>query len=335
MFDTLIVQPIFNLLVFIYALLPGHNFGLALILFTILIRLLMWPLVKKQLYHAKAIRKLQPELKRIKKEAKGDRQKESMMIMELYKEREISPFGSLGVLAIQLVILIGLYSGLRRVIENPQAIIDFSYGILHSTSWLQSLASNISQFDATLLGFVDLTRSAIGPEGFYWPAMILVFGSAVTQYFQSVQLMPKDKESRGLRQILKEAGEGKQADQAEVNAAVSRSMKYFIPVMIFFFTMGLPSALGLYWFVSGLVAYLQQAKILKQGEDELEAMADKPLPKKPGARQPSKITILEGEVATSPSEAKTKTVTAKSKSRKSSSSSSKKKSSKSAKKKRR
>lgn len=312
MFDTLIVQPIFNLLVSIYALLPGHNFGLALVLFTILVRLLMWPLVKKQLYHAKAIRKLQPELKRIKKEAKGDRQKESMMVMELYKEREISPFGSLGVLAIQLVILIGLYSGLRRVIDNPQAIIDFSYSFLHDTSWLKSLAENINQFDATLLGFVDLTKAALGQGGIYWPAMVLVIGSAVTQYFQSVQLMPKDKEARTLRQIMRDAGEGKQADQAEVNAAVTRSTKYFIPAMIFIFTVNLPSALGLYWFVSGLVAYLQQAKILKQDEEELGAMADKPLPKKAGAHQPSKITILEGEVVSDSNKPNTKTIKKKS-----------------------
>ncbi|MDB5186360.1 MAG: putative 60 kDa inner rane insertion protein, partial [Candidatus Saccharibacteria bacterium] len=60
MFDTLIVEPLFNLLVIIYALIPGHNFGLAIIIFTILVRLLMWPLVKKQLHHAKEMRKLQP-----------------------------------------------------------------------------------------------------------------------------------------------------------------------------------------------------------------------------------------------------------------------------------
>jgi len=49
MFDLLIVQPIFNLLVLIYAMLPGHNFGLSIIIFTIIVRLLMWPLIKKQL----------------------------------------------------------------------------------------------------------------------------------------------------------------------------------------------------------------------------------------------------------------------------------------------
>jgi len=112
MFTTFVVQPIFNLLVLIYSLIPGHNFGLAIILFTIVIRLLMWPIVKKQLRQTKITRQLQPELKRIKKEAAGDKQKESKMMMELYKERGVNPFGTLPVLIIQMIVLIGLYSGL-------------------------------------------------------------------------------------------------------------------------------------------------------------------------------------------------------------------------------
>src|SRR5579864_7428139 len=115
-FTTFIEQPIFNLLVLIYAIIPGHNFGLAIIIFTIIIRLLMWPLVKKQLHQAKAMRELQPEIKKIKQATKGNKQKESMMMMELYRERGVSPFGSIGTLIIQFVILIGLYSGLRRVV---------------------------------------------------------------------------------------------------------------------------------------------------------------------------------------------------------------------------
>lgn len=297
MFEALIVKPIFNLLVLIYAWLPGHNFGLALVLFTIIVRLLMWPLVKKQLYHAKAIRKLQPELKRIKKEAKGDRQKEQLMVMALYKEREISPFGSIGVLVIQLIILLGLYSGLNRVVQNPQAIIDFSYGFLRNFGWLESLAADIHKFDATLLGAVDLTKSALNPWGIYWPAMALVFGSAAIQYLQSAQLMPTDKDSRKLRQILKEASNGKQADQSEVNAAVGRSTRYFIPIMIFLFTVNLPSALGLYWFVSGLVAYIQQAMILDRDEDELQEVANKP----------DDSQVIEGEIVESKPTPKPKT----------------------------
>jgi YidC/Oxa1 family membrane protein insertase len=102
MFNTIVVQPIFNLLFVIYSLIPGGDFGLALIIFTILVRLAMWPLVKKQLHQVKAMRKLQPELVKIKKETKGDKRLESMRMMELYKKHDVSPFRSIGILLIQL-----------------------------------------------------------------------------------------------------------------------------------------------------------------------------------------------------------------------------------------
>src|SRR5258708_6993053 len=122
-FQVLIVQPIFNLLVLIYGLLPGHNFGLALIIFTIVIRLLMWPLVKKQLHQTKVMRKLQPEIKRIKAATKGNKTKETAMTMELYKERGINPLSSFPTLIVQFIVLIGLYSGLRKVIADPHALV--------------------------------------------------------------------------------------------------------------------------------------------------------------------------------------------------------------------
>ncbi len=276
MFTTLIVQPLFNLLVLIYALLPGHNFGLSLIIFTVIIRMLLWPLVKKQLHQARAMRKMQPEIKKIKKATKGNRQKESQMLMELYKEKGINPLGTLPTLIIQLVVLIGLYSGLRRIISDPHNIITFAYPSLQHLSWMRHLAGNIHLFDNTLFGVVDLSRSALAKGGVYWPAMVIVIGSAIAQFFQGRQLLPVDKEQKGLRDILKQASGGKQADQSEVNAAVSRSTMYFLPVMIFFFTVSIASALSLYWLVSGLVAYIQQSIILNRDEEELEEIADKP-----------------------------------------------------------
>ncbi len=307
MFDTLIVQPIFNLLVFIYALLPGHNFGLAIILFTVVIRLLMWPLVKKQIHHAKAMRELQPELKRIKKEAKGDRQKESMMTMALYKEKEINPFASIGLLIVQIPILIALYSGLRRIIDNPQTVIDFAYPFVQQIGNLPELAANISNFDATLFGFIDLTRAAlVSGSGIYWPAMVLVIGSAVTQYYQSKQLMPTDKQARKLRDILKEAGEGKQADQTEVNQAVGRSTRFFIPALIFIFTVSLPAALSLYWMTSGIVAIIQQARVLGREEKALEKSTTTiSTSSKPTAKQRAQ-KASEAQVVTKPKKSKKK-----------------------------
>jgi YidC/Oxa1 family membrane protein insertase len=274
MFTTLIVQPIFNLLVLVYALLPGHNFGLALIIFTIFIRLLMWPLVKRQLTQTKIMRKLQPELKRIKKDSKGDKQKEQSMMMELYKERGVNPLGAIPTLVITFIVLIGLYSGLRRVISNPENIVSFAYPSIRHLSWIQKLASHPHDFDNTFLGFINLSRSAFGPKGLYVPAFILVVGSAAIQFFTSRQLMPTDKNARKLRDILKSAGDGKQADQTEVNAAVGRSTQLLIPVMVFIFTVNLPAALSLYWLTGGLAAFVQQTIALREDEEDMDKLAD-------------------------------------------------------------
>jgi len=304
MFTTLILQPIFNLLVFIYAILPGHNFGAAIIVFTIIVRLLMWPLVKKQLHQTKLMRKLQPELKRIKKEAKGDRRKESELTMELYRERGFNPFGTFGMLLIQLPILIALYSGLNRIVHDTNQIITFAYPFLQDLSWMRHLEQNIHLFDATLFGMVDLTRSAISKTGIYWPAMLIVVASATVQYYQSKQLLPQDKDARKLREILKEAGQGKQADQAEVNAAIARSTRYLLPGMIFIFTVNIASALSLYWLVGGIVAFIQQSIVLREDEEELEAIANEP-----SRKDTSKIP--EAEVVSAPTKPKTKKKTSK------------------------
>jgi YidC/Oxa1 family membrane protein insertase len=274
MFDNLIVQPIFNLLVLIAAVIPGHNFGLAIILFTILIRLLMWPLVKKQLHHAKAIRQLQPEIKKIKQAAKGDRQKQSQLTMELYKERQINPFASIGVILVQIPILLGLFFAVRKIVDKPQEIINFSYSFIRDLGWIQSLSQDIHRFDETLFGVMDLTRSAVGDGGIYLPALMLVTGSAVAQYFQSKQLMPQSDDARSLRKILKEASGGKTADQQEVNAAVGRMTLYLIPGFVFLFSLSFPAALPLYWFVSSSVAFLQQRSVLKSDVTEAEALVE-------------------------------------------------------------
>ncbi|MBI2592210.1 YidC/Oxa1 family membrane protein insertase [Candidatus Saccharibacteria bacterium] len=274
MFTTIIVQPIFNLLVFIYNLIPGHNFGLAVIIFTIIVRLLMWPLVKKQLHQAKAMRQLAPELKKIKAAAAGDRQKISKLTMELYKERQINPFASLGIVLVQAPILIGLYFAIQRLIKNPQEIIDFSYSFLHF-GWLDTLATNIHLFDSSLFGAVDLTRSALSPKGTYLPALVIVALSAIVQYFQSKQLMPAAKDARSLRTILSEAGQGKQADQSEVTAAVGRGTLFLIPFFVFVIGLNFPAALPLYWLVSSSVALIQQSKVLREDVAEAEAVVSR------------------------------------------------------------
>ncbi|MDQ5963316.1 MAG: YidC/Oxa1 family rane protein insertase [Patescibacteria group bacterium] len=300
MFTTLVIQPIFNLLVAIYALLPGHNFGIALIVFTVVIRALLWPLVRKQLRHTKITQKLQPELKRIKKEAKGDKQKESLLMMELYKERGINPLGSLPVTLVQMAVLIGLYMGLTKLLKDTTQISSFAYGFLQHLGSIKEIAANPKLFDNTLFGIVDLARPAVGPRGFYLPAFILVMGSALVQYLSTKQIMSVNKDARTLRDILKAASEGEEVDAFEKNAAIGRSMGFFIPVMVFVFTIGLAAALSLYWFVGGLIALYQQNKVLKEDEEDMHRIADAPT----RGKQRDTSKIAEAEIVSEVKEAK-------------------------------
>jgi YidC/Oxa1 family membrane protein insertase len=287
MFNTLIVQPLFNLLAFIYAIIPGHDFGMAIIIFTIVIRLLLWPLIKKQLHHTKKLRELQPELKKIKIAAKGDKQKESALTMELYKERKINPFATLGLTLLQFPVLIGLYVGLRHLISDPQQLITFTYPFVRRLPWIQAVAKDPSLFKPTLYGLVDLNKAALTNGVWYFPALVLVAGSAIVQYFQSKQLMPTAKDRKSLRQILKDASSGNKADQGEMQAATGKFTSLMIPFLIFFVTLRIASALSLYWFVSGLVAVIQQGRVLNKDEAELEAVGDAAAKKK---------KVVEGEI---------------------------------------
>src|SRR5438105_3978664 len=95
MFNTLLIQPLYNALMLLYALIPGHDFGVAVIIFTAIVRLLLWPLVRKQLHSQRAMQRLTPEIAKIRAQTKGDRQKENQMLLELYKEKGISPWAAL------------------------------------------------------------------------------------------------------------------------------------------------------------------------------------------------------------------------------------------------
>lgn len=281
LFRVLVEQPIFNLLELIYALVPGHDLGVAVIIFTAIIRLALWPLVRKQLHHARAMRKLAPELKKLKKAAKGDRQKEARLQMELYKEHEIRPFSTIGTLLIQIPIFIGLYQAISKLIKDPNTLQTFSYSWVHDLPWIERLAADIGQYDANFLGMIDLTRKGIeAGGGFYFAAFVLAAVSSLMQYYQSKHMMQDQKDARKLSVILKEAAAGKETDQAEVTMAVSKGMLYFLPFVTFIFAINLPAALSLYFFTSSAVGYLQQKKILGQDVEEMAEIArEEPAPK--------------------------------------------------------
>lgn len=277
-FEVLIVQPIFNLLVLLYSLIPGGDFGIALIIFTILIRFALWPLVKRQLHQVSAMRKLQPQLAVIKKNAKGNKQVESMQMMELYKKNGVNPFRSIGILLIQLPIFIALYQVIQIFTLSRDQIGKFTYDFLENIGPIKVLIEQPDQFNEKLFGLVDLTAHAIGgPNGFNFYLVILAIIAAVTQYIMSKQTMPQQESQKRLRDIMTEAADGKPADQAEMNAIVMGKMIKVLPFIMLIVMLNLPGALALYYAVSNIVAVFQQHIILKQDVDEMEKIAEEPL----------------------------------------------------------
>lgn len=270
-FDEFIVRPIFNLLMAIYSLIP--DFGVSIIIFTILVRLLLWPLIKKQLHQAKAMRKMQPELAKIKKQYAKNPQMRNLAMMELYKKHNVSMFGSLGIMIIQLPILIAMYRVVQIFVSNRSDLGKYVYDFVKNLPVANNLVNNPDQFNQNFLGIIDLTQHAISKNGVIIGLLVLAGVAAYLQYLTSKQLSPQSDNTRKLRDVLAEAGDGKEADQSEVNSIMTRKMMKFMPVMMFFVIVYLPAALALYLATASAVGYLQNFIILRQDSLEMQAIA--------------------------------------------------------------
>lgn len=286
-FELIIVQPIFNLLVLLYSLIG--DFGISLIIFTVLVRLAMWPLVKRQLHQTKLMRKLQPELKKIKIRTKGNKQLESVQMMELYKEHGVSPFRSIGMLLIQLPIFIALYQVIQIFTIHRNELAKYTYNAIEHVGNIHQIISHASTFNEKLFGFINLSQHALSAP-FTISSIFLILiaiGAAILQYVMSKQTMPQQETKKRLRDILTEAADGKQADQAEMNAIVMGKMIAILPIVMLFVMLNLPGALALYYATSNLVAVFQQRHVLKQDEEEMDTLADV-TPKAPGKKATAK-----------------------------------------------
>jgi YidC/Oxa1 family membrane protein insertase len=286
-FETLIVQPIFNLLMGLYSIIPGQDFGIALIIFTILIRFALWPLVVRQLHQVKAMRKLQPELARIKKATKGNRQLESMQMLELYKKHDVKPFRSILMLLIQLPIFIALYQVIQIFTIHRDQIAKFTYDFMENIEPIRILITHPEQFNEKLLGLVDLTAHAIGSNGVDIFLVLLAIIAAGTQYIISKQTAPTTSTKR-FRDVMAEAADGKQPDQSELNAVMMGKMIKFLPFIMLFIMLSLPGALALYYVTSNVFAAIQQHYLLKRDAKEMDEIASEVAVKPSGKKATAK-----------------------------------------------
>jgi len=108
-FHTIVYDPLYNALVFLVDTIPGHDVGLAIVILTILVRLVVYPLSKRTIASQIAMKKITPEVEELKKKFKANSPEQTQAVFALYKERDVHPFAGLGLMLIQLPILIALY----------------------------------------------------------------------------------------------------------------------------------------------------------------------------------------------------------------------------------
>lgn len=310
--DFLIVRPITNVLFVIYGFVG--DFGLAIILFTVLVKICLWPLVKRQMHQTRLMRKIQPELAEIKKNCNGNRQLESLQMMDLYKRHNVKPFRSIVTLLVQLPIFIALYTAVRvMVMPTPSDNLNLrAYPgvnqigrvdevIQYQDEYLKDLdAYNEAKKAAEESGDQDAVSELTVPEYKFHPKLfgvvdldprpgltslsaiiMLLFAvaSALTQYWISRQQLPsnKSKNSKSFRQLMREAANGQEPDQTDISQAMTGQMSFIMPLMMFMIMINLPGALVFYYCISNILTGLQQKYLLSKKTDEMEISADKRL----------------------------------------------------------
>ena len=300
--DMIVVRPIVNILFIIFNLV--HDFGLAIIVFTLLVKFAMWPLTKRQLNQTKLIRKIQPELVQIKKNCKGNKQLESLQTMDLYKRHNVKPFASMLTILIQLPIFIAIFSAIR-VIATPlplDNLMNRAYDIVaYEGSEIRELEQKQQvyladlenaeipdeekaayDFHPQLFGAInlDVKASDVLMGKFSWSALFILTCAvlaSVVQYFATKQQMPsgKSENKKKFRDLIREAKEGKDLNESDVSGVATGQMSMMMPMMMFIIMFNLNGALAFYYFLSNILTIIQQRIVLKKVDEEIDAVTDK------------------------------------------------------------
>ena len=240
-YNEVLYYPLFNLMVFFYNVIPGQDIGVAIIVLTLLVRFVLYPMNSKSIKSQRAMQAIQPEMKELQKKYKDDKEKQAKELMALYQRRKVNPFSGCLPLLIQFPVLIALY----HVFIN--GFKDESLAILYP------FVSNPGYLNPISFGIINLSETNI------WLALI----AASLQYFQTKMLMgqKKNKEDKKEGENNKKTPEEKTQDFAQ---AMTKQMIYIMPVITFVFAMSFPSGLALYWAVTTLFAIVQQYIIMKK-----------------------------------------------------------------------
>ncbi len=239
LYQTILLQPTLNLLIWLYNVIPGNDIGLAIVALTLIVKLILYPFSVAQIKQQRELQSLQPKIDEVRSRLKDDKEAQSKELMDLYKREKVNPAASCLPLLIQLPILIGLYRALREGLAS------------HSLNLLYPFVANPGIVNPISLGLFNLSK----------PNYVLAVLAGLAQFIQSRQILSNKALTA---QPPKEVAGTKTGEDESMAAMMNKQMMYIMPVMTIVIGISLPGGLTLYWFVMSLLTVAQQHFLLKK-----------------------------------------------------------------------
>jgi YidC/Oxa1 family membrane protein insertase len=221
LYQQILYRPILNLLIFFYQTIGFHDLGIAIILVTLFIRLILYPFFHTGAKQQMLMQRIQPHIKKIQETHKNDRDQQAKALMELYKEHGVNPFSGILLLIIQIPILLTFYWAIRSGVGTAQLTGLYSFMPVPQT------------INTIFLGIIDLAK----------PNFLLILAAAAGQYLQAKLAIYRDPSNKSA------------PTQAE---KMARQMMFVGPVITILVFYNFPAALSLYWLMSALFSSVQQ-----------------------------------------------------------------------------
>ncbi len=233
-FTAVFYQPILNLLLVLYNTVAFQDLGLAIIILTIAIKMILWPFNQKAIKSQKALQELQPKLEEIKKKHADDKAALSQATIDLYRENKTNPFSSCLTMLVQLPVLIAVYQVFRDGVSNK---LDYVYAFINKPEHLNTLA----------FGFLNLAA----------PNVILAVLAGLAQFWQAKTMVSRKQPNV------------KGAEDENMMAIMNKQMLYFMPAVTVFIGVTMPGGLTFYWLVMTLISAWQQHLIFKKNQEKI------------------------------------------------------------------
>ena len=223
-FYVVFYQPLFNLLIFLYNTIG--DLGLAVILITLIVKGILYPISAKATKSQKQLKKIQPKVKELQEKYEDDKEKQAEKVLELYSERGISPLSGIFPLLIQFPVIIALFQIFRRGLGAGELV--HLYGFIQHPEIVDYMS----------FGLLDLSE----------PNMILAVLAGIGQFIQVRITMPTQDSDEG--------------EDKGFGSIMKSQMKFVLPIFTVFILSSLPSAVGVYWIITVIFSVIQH-KLVK------------------------------------------------------------------------